>query len=312
MSNICFSNISPINDIPIGILIGLCATNLLISFLNMAGNALLVYALKKTGQTGRISIKLIIIMSISDVIIGVIGISWRTLLLWGMFQENCSLMDAIQMSTNSACMFSILIVGTIALDRYFHMSYLERYPSIMNSKRGYCMTFVCLFSTSILVIVECVVRRFAGDGVLVLQFALAGVWMPVLGSIAVLYYKAYKSLRLRASSQMTVVVRDALHESRKFAKIAKLILISLAVLSIPMLICLALRFINHLNDFIDTLLLNILFWFALLLHTANGFTSCVIFMVYNTLVKQLLKRMIKGSRIPINAESKQDGLSNAT
>ena len=301
MSNICLSNISPINDIPIGILIGLRATNLLISFLNMAGNALLVYALKKTGQTGRISIKLIVFMSISDFITGVIGMSWLTLLLWGEFQEQCLLMEIIQMSTNFTCIFSILMVGAIALDRYFHMSYLERYPSIMNNKRGYGMAFVCLFSTSILVIVECVVLRFAGNGILVLQFALLCIWIPVFGSIAVLYYKAYKSLRLRASSQMTLAVRDALQESRKFAKIARLILISLAFLTTPMVICLALRFINHLNDFIDTLHLDILFWFALLLHTANGFTSCVIFMFYNTMVKQLLKYMIKGCRNPINS-----------
>ena len=313
MSSICWSNISPIKDIPFSILVGLRATNLFVLFLNMAGNALLVYALKKTGQTGRISIKLIVYMSISDFITGVIGISLRTLLLWGKFQQHCSFIDVIQMATNVTSMFSILMVGAIALDRYFHMSYLERYPVIMNNKRGCCMTLVCFFSSSVLVILEFVVLRFAGDGVLLLQFALVGVWMPVLGSIAILYYKAYKSLRLRASSQMTVVVRDALHESRKFAKIAKLILISLAVLTTPMLSCLSLRFINHLGgDFIDTLLLDILFWVALLLHAVNGFTSCVIFMVYNSSVKQLLKRRILGRRDLGNAESKHGGLFNAT
>ena len=312
MSSICLSNISPIKDIPFGILIGLRATNLFISFLNMAGNAFLVYALKKTGQTGRISIKLIAFMSMSDFMTGVIGMSWLTLLLWGEFQENCLLMEVIQMSTNVTCIFSILMVGAIALDRYFHMSYLERYPLIMNNKRGYGMTLVCLLSTCILVIVEFVVLRFAGYGILVLQFTLLCIWIPVFGSIALVYYKAYKSLRLRASSQMTVVVRDALHESRKFAKIAKLILISLAVLTTPMLICLSLRFINHLGDFIDTLLLDILFWVALLLHTANGFTSCIIFMFYNTMVKQLLKYIIKGCRSRMNAESKHNGLFNTT
>ena len=302
MSNNCLSNIAPLENVHTGVSTGLRALNIIIALLNMVGNGALIYALKKTGQTKSISIKFIMFMSISDFTNGVIGISLLNLILWGKL-DHCILKAITQMSTNVSSVFSILMVCVIALDRYFHMRYLERYPSVMNNKRGYCMAIACLFSTTPLVAMEVLILRFARDGILIVQFALLVVWLPLFGGVIALYYKAYRSLRLRASSQMNQFVKNALCESRKFAKIAKLIIISLGILVTPMLICLSLQFVNHLHRVVDERILHTVFWFSLLLHLANGFTSSLIFMLYNTSVKELLRHLMTGKGSHVNVVS---------
>ena len=296
MVKACLSGIPPVADFSHGILISLRAINFVIGFLNIAGNALLIYALKKTGQTRTNSIRFIVFMSISDCITGIIGLFLITLLLWGKFQDRCFLKEFVQTVTNLTCIFSVTMIGVIALDRYFHMKYLERYPSKMTNRRSYCIALFCLCCTALLVIGEILMLIFDRNRISILQFAILCAWFPFFVCIVVLYYKAYKSLQSRASSQVSQIMKNALQESRKFAKIARLIVISLGFLTTPMLVYVGLQYANHLSHVIDQHKMNVLFWFALLLHTANGFTSSIIFMSYNTSVKQLLGRIVTGNR----------------
>lgn len=296
MVKACLSGIPSVANLSHDILISLRAINFVICFLNIAGNALLIYALKKTGQTRTISIRFIVFMSISDCVTGINSLFSISLLLWGKFPDYCFLKEFVQTSTNATVIFSIFMIGVIALDRYFHMIYLERYPSKITNRRGYCMAFAGVCCTALVVIMELLMFVFDRNKISILQFGILCAWIILFVCIVLLYYKAYKSLRLRASSQVSQIMKNTLQESRKFARIARLIIISLGLLTTPMLIFTCIQFFNHLSHFIDQHRLDVFFWFTFLLHTANGFASSIIFMSYNTPVMQLLRRMVTGNR----------------
>ena len=297
----CGKSFPPIAQMPLSILVTLRMFNAIIASLNILGNGFLIYALKKTGQTRTISIKFVVFMSISDLIAGIFGLLLISLLLWEEFYNYCSLRLATLYIMSFANLFSILMIALVALDRYFHMRYLESYPTIITKQRGYSMVSGCFCVTVTAIIVQSLLSIFGEKVVMILRFVTAMIWFPLFVTIASLYYKAYRRLQLKASSQMNQIVKRALSEGKRFARIGTLVVTFTGLLTLPLVLYIALYFLNNHKQFITPASLNGCLWFAILIFYANAFCSSIIFIMQNRNAKRFLKGVLKRNTVHTNS-----------
>ena len=294
------SLISSVEHIPSTILYFIRILNFIVWPLNIVGNACLIYALRKTGQTHTVSFKFIIIMSIADLSCGLVGLFLISFLLWERFQDNIYLQVGAQWIVNFQGSFSTFMIALIALDRYLHLTYLTRYSTIMNMKRGYCIVLNALFFCTSMAAVHLVLFYHQREAALILQLISAFSGISVLGSVLIFYYKAYRNLQLKAANHTSQIARSILNESKKLSKTAKVVAISAILLTMPRLLSLMFDVIKWYDAFIDQITLNIIIWFGLLIFSVNGFSSSAIFIMYNRQVKQLLKAKITRNRVSLN------------
>ena len=301
MSLPCFSMFPLVSKIPDGTLAFIRAGNFVVSSLNIIGNAFLIYALIVTGQTKAISIKFIVFLSISGLINGITGLCTISMLLWQQFEGNCFLTIVSQVTLGTTNPFSSATIVVIALDRYFHMKYLLRYPVIVNNRRGYRMIFACFCFALVLLLCQFLLIFISPEDIFMLQISFAILLVPLIGSVAGLYYKAYRNLQLKAPSQMSQVIKSALQECKKFAKTSKRIILSFALLASPLATGVGLRFVARYNSVIGRINLDAWLWMSLLCFNTISFSNSVIFIMHNRPVKELLKRLINVNRSNVSA-----------
>ena len=301
MAKSCTSTLPSVAQVPSSILNCFRVFNFIIWPLNILGNAFLIYALRKTGQTNTVSFKFIIIMSISDLIYGITGLFSVSLLFWKHFDSNCYLQSGAEWILNTQGSFSMMMIALIALDRYLHLSYLSRYQSIMNTMRGYCMALTSLFFCAIMATMYQILLNYNKETATMLLSIGVFFGILTLGGILVLYCKAYKSLQRKAPKQTNQVARSILHGSRRFLKTAKLIVISAVLLTMPKMLAMMFDFINLRKSFMNEISLDAFRWFAILIYSVNAFSSSTIFIMHNRVVKQLLKSIITLNRVHSNA-----------
>ncbi|XP_065058509.1 neuropeptide Y receptor type 2-like [Rhopilema esculentum] len=112
--------------------------NCIVALSNIVTNSFLIHALKRTGQLRTLSNKLIVCLSLSDCAIGLILQPCIGLLLIKAYYEDvsCNLEIKIQAFGFGLCHFSGVMLAIIALDRYIHIKFANRYSSIMTSYRA--------------------------------------------------------------------------------------------------------------------------------------------------------------------------------
>ena len=256
---------------------------------NFSGNTLLIWALKKTGQTKTISSQFIIIMSISDLIISTNSLIIVIINL--IPQKNssiCWIYILFQFLMTTSNMFSYHMIALIALDRYLHMRYLQRYPFVVTKKRGYFITVACIMSAIAVNVILYLPLPY--NVPYISQSVYIFISFPVTCSIFILYHKAMKALRTKAS-QLT---RRVIAETRTLSKAAMRITICVLVLTLPPIIIQILELINKHHKFIASNLLENLKLFSYITFISNAFWSSYIFISLNTPIRLLLRRFASG------------------
>ena len=271
----------------VSITVYLSAYILLIGVLNVTGNVLLLWAIKKTQQTKTISCHFIGMMSVSDVAVSSMNI---ILLIATRFQEHemsCSFRLFSLFFLNIGNGYSMLMLAFIALDRYLHMRYLARYPSIVTKKRGH---FLAMASLLLLSVINAIFVFPLSNNVLkVFQIIYLLASAPIVFTIFVLYYSAMKAIRKKASQ----VAMDVITRTKTLFKAAKMITICIIGLIMPMLAMQMLQLANNHYNFATSSLLDNWKIFAYTTFTANAFCSSVIFMYLNRPIRLLLKNSIR-------------------
>lgn len=111
----------------------LIVTMSLALFSNLVLNSSVVYALIKTKQLNNISMKLILCLSVSDVLLAVLGQSLFVLMLstssWDV--SNCSIDTAVEFLVLFFVHTSAYIILLIGYDRYYRIRYLNRYSQVV-------------------------------------------------------------------------------------------------------------------------------------------------------------------------------------
>ena len=283
----CLSFIKTLNCTSESVIVFIQVYNILIGILNVLGNAALIWALRKTQQTKSLSFQFILIMSTSDIIIGINGLVFLTLVSIEPYQSNCWLKFTVQFTLNACNYFSIFMIFLIALDRYLHMKLLERYLVIVTKKKGYMLIGFLL----ILAIVSSAmfILPMSKLTMSVLQMVFFAVSIVFLASIIFLYHKSLCILRKKASQ----ISRSTITQSRALGRAGKSISICVLCLILPIVVVLMLEGVDaHLNLF-NTSVLAPVVWLAFITLLGNGFCSSVIFMSQNIPIKRALRRALR-------------------
>ena len=168
---------------------------LVIDFTNIIVNLFLVHALRELKKLHSLSHRFILLMSISDICVGLSGIFSHTINIInipkGIYDSD------FQNYTAVISMFFISFTGRftviIALDRYVRMHYLTRYEKIMTNKRA-----VLLVSANVLLgLVSAVVFLGPFSRSFKDKFTFGRALFHTFGvkSVCLLYIFAYRSLK---------------------------------------------------------------------------------------------------------------------
>ena len=290
MSYNCTSFIPSIRNFSQSILITLRATNSCIALLNIFSNGFLIYALKKTGQTTSFSIQLIVLMSSSDCINGVVALIFTNLLLWKTYDSYCFLKVTSQFVHIVFRGYSFISVLLIATDRFLHMKYLQRYPTIVTKKRGRIVALAACLLQLFIAFVSSMpfLKEVRNVGKLV------QICAGILGMICIfiLYYKTTKAVKHRIASMHNCFMRSTVVYSKAIANMALSISICTGLLFTPYLIGVIIINVSKMSQDQNATDLAIFIWFTYLCSLANGVCSCIIFIVQNKPVKRLIKEVI--------------------
>ena len=261
-----------------------------LAVITITGNALLIWLLKKTRQTNTISFQFIIIMSISDLILSTGNLI--VLIINNLIDANtttCWIVLFFQFIIATCGGFSVIMATYIALDRYLHMKYLERYPSIVTKKRAYSLTMV---SFLLLLMMNAIFALPMPNNV---QQIFQAIYLfssaPIALVILILYYYTMKTIRKKASE----LTGNLENQTRTLSKALKAIAICTISLLIPLLIIKILQMVNKHYKFSSFFLLDALTIFSFVTFSSNAFWSSFVFMLLNRPIRLLLKRNARRS-----------------
>ena len=286
---VCTALIPSVDPISPKMLIAMRVINTAIALFSIFGNAFLIYALKKTRQTTTVSLQLILLMSFSDLITGITAISLINALLWKELDSICQIKIATAFIHIVFGGFSFGAVFLIALDRFLHMKYLQRYPIIVTKRRAHLVivTIFCFFLLSAalfsLPVLHSEIRKIE------LGFFMAGI--PIIITTFVLYNRAIATAKRKVSSSHSAFTQIAHVQSRKIFKAAKLITASFSILLMPMMVSHVFLAINEDENILNAKNLTTFKWLSYIISLANGFCSCVIFILQNRPVRVVLNNI---------------------
>ena len=283
---VCITFIKGLHGIPSSIVTLIQVYNVLVGILSIIGNAILIWALRRTGQTKTISLKFIIIMSFSDLGVSIATVFFLSILPVEQYYNHCWLKLTIQAFLNTFNCFSVVMVLLIAIDRYLHMKYLERYSIIFTKRRGYFLivtSFVLTALGSAMFILP--YPRLAYSILKEVYFSIM-LFFPLL--IMALYYKAMRAMRRKANQ----ISRNTINYNRALGRAAKRISICFLILTTPIIICHILDGISMKAPVMDSSVLSTYTWLAYITFLVNGFCSSIIFMSQNILIRRLLRRIV--------------------
>lgn len=256
-----------------------------VAVMNISANGFLIYALHRTGQTGTISLELIQIMSTSDTIIGINSLMATMIIGYGRVSNQCLAFYVAQLITTVFGTFSTLLIIVIALDRYLHMKYLERYPIIFTKKRGrYLVVGAILIAVGLSPLVM-LPKRQSAFALLRTAFFIVVILMCV--SIVMLHNYACRALQTR----MNQLTRSIITQNRALGRTSNRIALCAVILITPFTIIIgAFEHVAQLKA-VNVKALKICLWFAFTTFQCNGFSNSIIFVAHNRPVRLLLKRL---------------------
>ena len=257
-----------------------------IHFTSITGNSVLMWALKKTGQTNTISFQFIIMMSISDLLLSTAALIRQIMNIIQQYNINCWAKIIFQIFIRTCSLFSFIMVALIALDRYLHMRYLERYPSIVTKTRGYILAVTAYLYSLAENMIFLLPVLYNKPQISQSIHIFAG--FPIMISICILYFRAIKSLRTKVDQ----LSRNVITQTRALSTAATRITVCVFVLSLPLLSIQVLELANSNSRFISFSVLSTAKLFGYATFTSNGFWSAFIFMSLNRPIRELLQRCI--------------------
>lgn len=229
--------------LPEGQAAALCTINILVLLINVAINAVLCHAIVKLKLLSTISYRLVMVLNISDLCIAFIEqplMSIGYLYAFHGVNQATNIQLVIQFGSFSLCQFSGVMILIIALDRYLHMKYLNRYATVMTSRRA-CILLLSNFFLSLACGILYTLSSLYGFFFHV-NIILLFVDSSILLSSFLLYLSAFMSLRKRtADSQAFPNQPNALESSVRradvqFMKGILFIILSLSACYMPFFI----------------------------------------------------------------------------
>lgn len=223
-------------------------------------------------------------MSTSDLIVGFTSLVCLTVVTFDQYASKCWLRLFTKLLLHACNNFSVLMIALIAFDRFLRMKYLERYLSVFPKRRGYILAALAILAS--ITSSTIFVLPLPDVTYTVLKSMYFSASTMVFAIIFVLYYKALRLLKRKASKLTRIVTSEA----KAFGKAAKMIAICLMILVTPWIL---LNISSVLNTRYELKLnLNVFMWFSYITFQANAFCSSVIFISQNRPARRLLNKVI--------------------
>ena len=225
------------------------ATLFILWLMDILCNAFLLYAIWKLKKLNTISFRFVFCLSISDTLFGIFGVIREAIIAT---KKTPSETDAVLTPASYFFLdFSSGMILIIAIDRFIHMRYLIRYPTLMTNYKAIGLVIAnVVFTTHILVIffilpdyhIEFVDNNLHAYRVYCV--ILGFLYVFVMFFIFVMYFWTYYTLRKqvynRVSFSTTTDKKGKKRDSRshrnpsaEFAKGMMLILLCLFLLVVP-------------------------------------------------------------------------------
>ena len=289
----CTSSIYSIRDFSQSILITLRAINSCIALLNIFGNGFLIYALKKTGQTTSLSLQLVVLMSSSDCINGIVALFLTNMILWKRYDSYCFLKLITQSIHMVFAGFSFYLVLLIALDRFLHIKYWQRYLKIVSKRKACVLVFIGFFHR--VLIAFTMTMPFMKTYVILGRFGNIYTATVLMIFVFILYFKTTKAVKRRVSSMHSIFQKRAMAQNMTLVNAAFSISICMAILLTPHIISYIVAEVSKSNKAQKTTELAIFGWLSYMALLAHGVCSCIIFTLQNKPVKRLIKGIAMNS-----------------
>ena len=138
-------------DVPTKHHVSMAIALIILSLFTTLSNAILMYTLYKTKQLSAISNKLILVMSISDLGLGAIGFPMAAFShIQRRVVKSCALDKAIAYVTLFFAFFSLLMLYSISIDRYFRIMKMNKYNMYMNNFKMKVMIIANLTTATVI------------------------------------------------------------------------------------------------------------------------------------------------------------------
>ena len=227
-------------------------------------------------------------MCISDLMCGVGGLVLITFTPWSYSGTDCWFHLSTQCFLGTCNGFSLSMVVLVALDRYLHMRYLERYSIVFTKNHGCFLSLASFFLAMFINVILMLPVPSNAYNIISLMYvfvSLAFIYVTLM-----LYSCAMRELRRKANQ----ISRSIITQSRTLGRAAKRIIICIIVLTVPMVVIFIFREFDRNHSLIDASVILTCRWFVYVTYLINPFCSSYIFLSQNRPIRQLLKRVFIG------------------
>ena len=208
--------------------------NILLGILNIILNSTLVHCLRNLEKLKKISFRFILILSASDILLGItLLVSDIVLRFLDIKERSITALQITIVLRMTIAIFSGCMIIVISIDRYIHIVYLTRYSSVMTKKLARL-----LIAAAVIVPLGSIGFKILG---LKFGFYMYTLFISSISAflglivILILYYQAYRSINDRMKDNS--INNDDRPDARKtFARVALLLLASLFVSLTPFLV----------------------------------------------------------------------------
>ena len=259
--------------------------NLFVSVSNVATNSILSFVLWKLKKLNTTSYRFIFVQSVCDILVGIAMLLSRSVYYFIPFNRFCNLKAFSDILCDSLCMFSGVMVTLIALDRYIHMRFLNRYSVWMTKRRAIMLIFIngCLCS----VVGAVQILAYLGDWYhLVLLIHNCFAILMIVGT-SMGYFNAYRSLNMRTKQldfgrslpNASSGARGKRNPTKEFLKAMIAILSTFMISFTPFVISSAIKYAYR-NQEVDYSMI-IFFYIARLFVCMNSSLNAVLYLSLN-------------------------------
>ncbi len=278
----------------------------------MVSNAILIYALYSTKQLNSITNKLILLMSISDFLMGIFSLpTMATMIALKDTFRSCTFERIVQYFAYMLAYFSFFMLMFISLDRYVHVTKLNRYSDFINEFRMKIATIVCFLITAIVAYITISLPSFVLQVVLNCSNLLGVILMCTLYAVVFrkIQYHAENYKRMLGNVSKTEANKN-MQSELSATKTIRLVLVALLVQYLPYNIVSAFWAYHKMELREDPgLTLSTLEYLALLIVFSNHTINAAIFAYGNSKTRKFINNMVyKSANVDHSsfAESRKD------
>ncbi len=266
--------------------------NTLVSISNVTVNSVLIHALIKLKKLNSLSFKFILYLSISDVLLGIQHSIFAAMTLVITDENRFKVFKLCeQFLVLANAMFSINMIVIITVDRFIHMKYLTKYRSLITGlwarmmiamNLSACLAFATIFTLAS-------VFDFFFTCLLIWTVSAYTLLFIVLG----LYLLTYRSIRIQTEQVNLRMNKRTGRRSpdQEFARSMLFILGALVFCYVPVSITVNVHKNLHSKGADSHRSILAAVSFSYLLNYFNSSLNAIIFITFNTQIRQYVSRM---------------------